>query len=82
MDQTEHILAALESGALIIGVVEILKEFVPYKVRDKVAPLLAILLGGVFYVYLIGYSEENVLTGLMYGLASTGAYKFVNERFL
>lgn len=67
----------VELGALVVGVTEVLKRSLPESWQDKVAPVLAVVLGAVFNVYLLGYSPEIVAQGLMYGLAATGIYKSI-----
>ena len=64
-----------EVGALVWGVTEAIKRSLPEGWGKKAAPVLAILLGAAFNVYLMGYSPEIVAQGLMYGLAATGIYK-------
>ena len=67
--------ALIEMGALVFGLTEALKRLVPLKFRDATAPTLAIILGGLSYSYMYGYSPENVIYGLILGLAATGLYK-------
>jgi len=67
----------VELGALVFGVTEVIKRSLPESWQSKVAPVLAVVLGAVFNVYLMGYSPEIVAQGLMYGLAATGLYKAV-----
>lgn len=69
----------LELGAIVFGLTEIFKEFVPQKYRAKITPLIAVILGGGANVYLLGYSPENLLYGLALGLAATGMYKAVKN---
>jgi hypothetical protein len=64
-----------EVGALVLGVTETIKRALPSDWSDKLAPVLAVLLGAVFNVYLLGYSPEVVAQGLMFGLTATGLYK-------
>ncbi len=68
-----------ELGAIIFGLTEVIKEFIPAKIRSKVTPLIAILIGGGANVYLNGYSPENVIYGLALGLAASGMYKAVRN---
>ena len=67
----------LEVGALVWGVTEAIKKTLPESWSGKAAPVLAVLLGGLFNVYLMGYSPEVLAQGLMYGLAATGIYKSI-----
>lgn len=67
--------AILEWAAVVFGLTEVLKRLVPTKYRDTFAPLLAVVVGASSYSYMYGYSPENVVYGLILGLAATGLYK-------
>lgn len=71
-DQETHL---FELAAIVFGLTEIFKEFIPRKFRRKATPLLAILLGGLGNIYLMGYSPQNLVYGLALGLAASGLYK-------
>lgn len=68
-----------ELGAIIFGLTEVFKEFIPKKFRSKVTPVIAIAIGGGANVYLNGYTPENVIYGLALGLAASGMYKAVRN---
>jgi|TARA_Y100000310_G_scaffold118355_1_gene117238 uncharacterized membrane protein YedE/YeeE len=69
----------VELGALVFGLTEVLKGFCPEKHRKVVAPLLAVVLGGLANVYLLGYSPEALVLGLTYGLAAAGLYNVAKK---
>jgi hypothetical protein len=66
--------AILELGGVIFGLTEMIKRLLPEKLQSKLAPLVAVLVGGGMNVYMYGYSAENVVYGLMLGLAASGLY--------
>ncbi len=68
-----------ELGAIIFGLTEVTKEFIPSAYRKKLTPLVALIIGGGANVYLHGYSPENVIYGLALGLAASGLYKAVQS---
>lgn len=64
-----------ELGAIIFGLTEVFKEFVPKEYRKKVTPLISLIIGSGANIYLHGYTPENVVYGLALGLAASGLYK-------
>lgn len=70
-----EISAILESGMLILGLTEVIKRLLPERFWHRLAPLVAVLIGGLTHVYFYGYSPETVLYGLALGLSVTGLYK-------
>ena len=69
----------LQVGAIVLGLTQVFKGFVPEKYSAKFTPLLAIILGALTNVYLAGYSPEIVMQGLVFGLSSTGLYKVAKD---
>lgn len=63
-------------GAVVFGLTEIIKNFMPDKPwRKKITPVIAIVIGGGMNILLNGYTPENLVYGLALGLAATGLYK-------
>lgn len=71
----------VQSGVLVLGLTEVLKRLLPKKLKPKLAPLLAVLLGTGLYVYLYGYSPDNVVYGAVIGLSTTGIYKMIPQGY-
>ena len=71
-DSNTHL---FELATIVFGLTEIIKDFIPRKYRRKMTPLLALALGGLGNVYLMGYSPRNLVYGLALGLAASGVYK-------
>jgi len=69
----------IEVGLVVTGLTQVLKPLLPEKYYAATAPLMAVVLGGLVNVYLLGYSPEVILEGLAYGLAATGLYKTVKS---
>ena len=70
-----------ELGAIVFGLTEVIKVFIPKKYRSRIAPVISLMLGGVGNVYLNGYTPENVMYGLALGLAASGLYKAAQDTF-
>jgi len=66
----------VEVSALILGLTQIFKGFIPESWRDRVMPVIAVLLGVFANCYIVGdYASMTVTNGLVYGLMVTGLYK-------
>lgn len=59
---------------IIVGIVEAIKRA---GLSVRFTPLLAIVLGVVFMIYIGENSVENVLDGIIYGLSAAGLYSGV-----
>lgn len=66
-------------AALVFGLTEVLKALIPLKYRNAVAPTIAVTVGALSYSYMYGYSPENVMYGLILGLAASGLYKIPSK---
>jgi len=65
----------VELAAFVAGITEVIKSL---GVPSKFCPLIAILVGGVANVCLVGnYEPETVVYGLSIGLVTTGLHKVV-----
>lgn len=69
----------IDLAAFVFGITEVIKRMLPDSVKDKVTPLLAVLVGGGANVYLSGYAPETLVYGFAMGLAYTGLYKVVKS---
>lgn len=56
---------------IIVAVTEIFKGL---GLSSKYAPILSLILGVVFAGLFMGFAKESLLTGAMFGLASSGLY--------
>lgn len=71
----------IQLGAVVVGATEVVKKlleaipFLSMKVCDALVPLVAVLIGGGVNIYLVGYSPENLIVGLILGLSASGLYK-------
>jgi hypothetical protein len=70
----------VEVGALVLGLTQVLKGFIPENLRNTLTPVVAVLLGAFANCYVVGnYEPATVTTGLMYGLTVAGLYKVPNK---
>ncbi len=66
--------------ALVAGVVQVLKQFVPDEKKKKIVPIIAVSVGVVLSLGM-AYGEGELairsgITGLIYGLAASGFYSY------
>lgn len=64
-----------ELGALVFGLTEVFKKFLPKEHKKQLTPLLALLFGASLNIYLHGYSPEHLTLGLAIGLSAAGLYR-------
>ena len=61
--------------AVISGLTELVRRFVPKKKTDMVLPVFAVLFGVAVHLLLYEYSNMELVKGHVLGLSATGLYK-------
>jgi UDP-N-acetyl-D-mannosaminuronic acid transferase (WecB/TagA/CpsF family) len=67
--------------AITIGITNYLKKAIPerFKYRLALIPVLASAVGGGASIFLLGYSPEVLMQGVLFGLTASGLYEVVKK---